>query len=303
MSIDEQIPPTPMETGTSRPEVRHRYRKAWKRNSLGFIGITMVSIILLAAILGPPLLDIDPNAQDLSARLLPLMSQGPEEFHFLGTDNLGRDVLSRALTGARGSLGVAFLALILGGTIGVLMGMASGFYGKWVDQAVMRLTDAQLALPNLISAMFVSAVLGTGYWKTALTLALATWPIYARVMRAEILKIKEEDYMASAIGLGSTNRWLLGRHVLPNLVSSLLVIATLELGGMILTESSLSFLGFGIQPPDPSLGGMIGEGQVYVFSDARLSVVPGVFILVTALGLNLVGDWLRDVLDPHTKTD
>ena len=300
MSTTQESPSKQLTDDFGVRQVRHRYRKAWKRNALGFAGIAMVALAVVAALVGPIWLGIDPNAQDLGARLLPVMSHdSDQQLHILGTDNVGRDVMARVLTGARGSLSVAFLALVLGGGIGLLLGLVSGFFGGWLDTVVMRLTDAQLAVPNLVAAMFVAAVLGTGYWKTALTLAITVWPIYARVVRGEVLKIREEDYIPSAIGLGSSNSWLLGRHVFPNLVSSLLVIATLELGGMILTESSLSFLGFGIQPPNPSLGGMIAEGQAYVFTDARLSAIPGVFILVLALGLNLVGDWLRDVFDPH----
>lgn len=281
------------------PEVRRRYRKVWKRHKLGFLGLFLLSLVVLATTFGPMLVDIDPNQQALRERLLPPLTEGPDHFHLLGTDALGRDVFARALTGARASLGVVLAALALGSTIGVSLGTIAGFYGGWRDNVVMRLVDAQLALPTLISAMFVAAVLGTGYWKTALTLGVTTWPIYARLMRAEVLKIRGEDFIEAGIALGSTDPRLVRAHVAPNLISALVVVASLELGRTVLVESSLSFLGFGMQPPDASWGSMIREGQVYIFDAPWLSAVPGIFIMLTVLGLNLVGDWLRDVLDPH----
>lgn len=279
--------------------VRGRFRKAWKRHKLGAFGMALVAAVALCAALGPILVEIDPNQQLLTERLLPPMTQGQDAFHWLGTDNLGRDVLARVLTGARASLGVVLAALALGATIGVTLGAVAGYYGGWRDNAVMRLVDAQLALPTLISAMFVAAILGTGYWNTALTLGVTTWPIYARLMRAETLKIREEDYIEAGVALGASDRRLMLRHVAPNLISSLVVVASLELGRTVLVESSLSFLGFGMQPPDASWGSMIRAGQAYIFAAPWLATVPGVFIMVTVLGLNLVGDWLRDVLDPH----
>ena len=281
------------------PKSRRTFRRLWRLHKLGFLGLFLVGITVVATVFGPIIVDIDPNQMSLPERLLPPMTQGPEHFHVLGTDALGRDVLARALNGARASMGVVLAALALGASIGVSLGAIAGFYGGWRDNVVMRLVDSQLALPTLISAMFVAAVLGTGYWNTALTLGVTTWPIYARLIRAEVLKIRREDFIEAAIGIGATDRRLLFGHVAPNLVSSFVVVASLELGRTVLVESSLSFLGFGMQPPDASWGSMIRQGQIYIFDAPWLSVVPGVFIMLTVLGLNLVGDWLRDVLDPH----
>jgi peptide/nickel transport system permease protein len=276
---------------------RRSFSRVWSRHKLGIIGLVMVGIIVLSALLGPVLLPIDPNAEDLTNRLMPLFTQTNHVLHVFGTDALGRDVFARVLAGSRASLGVVLSGLVLGLVIGVTLGLIAGFYGRWVDNVVMRFVDTQLAIPVLISAMFVAATLGTGYWNTAVTLGVATWPLYARLIRAEVLKLREEDYTAAAIALGARDGRVLLRHILPNLVGTLFVVASLELGTLVLTESSLSYLGFGLQPPNATWGSMIGDGQGYIFVDPLLSIVPGVFIMVTVLGLNFVGDWLRDVFD------
>jgi peptide/nickel transport system permease protein len=275
---------------------RRSFRRTWRRHKLGIIGLTMVAFIAITAVFGPIVLGIDPNHQSLTTRLLPLLSQGPDVFHLFGTDALGRDVLARVLAGSRASLGVVIAGLVLGAVIGILLGLLAGFYGKWVDNVVMRLVDAQLALPTLISAMFVAAVLGGGYWNTAITLGVTSWPLYARLIRAEVLRVREEDFTSAAVALGARDSRLLLRHIVPNLVGTISVVASLELGSLILTESSLSYLGFGLQPPDASWGSMISDGQAYVFTNPSLAIIPGLFIMISVLGLNFVGDWLRDVL-------
>jgi peptide/nickel transport system permease protein len=285
------------------PDVTHPpsqpFRRAWRRHKLGVMGGSFVGLIVLAAIFGPILLNIDPNEQSLGSRLLPPFTQGDDLYHVFGTDNLGRDMLARVLIGARASVGVVLAALLLGATLGMLLGILAGFYGGWVDTFIMRLVDAQLSVPTLISAMFVAALLGTGFWNTAITLGVASWPLYARLMRAEALKIRQTDYIEAGVAQGSTDRRLLGSHVLPNLISAMCVVASLELGVMVLIESSLSFIGLGMQPPDASWGSMIRAGQSYIFTAWWLSAVPGFFIMLTVLGLNLMGDWLRDIFDPH----
>ena len=280
---------------------RRRRRLQWiKRHQLGLIGIFLVGLMVLAAALGPILLDVDPNAQDLRARLLtPFSTSESGTFYLLGTDANGRDVFARVLAGGRVSLGVAGLGLLLGCSIGLIMGVASGFYGGLTDNAIMRFVDAQLALPVLISAMFIATILGTGFWNTGLTLGFAGWPIYARLIRADVLKIREEEYLEAGISMGGNDGWLLGRHVLPNLISAVAVVASLEMGRLILIESGLSYLGMGMQPPDASWGSMIRSAQSYIFIAPHLSIVPGVAIVATVLGLNLLGDWVRDILDPR----
>ncbi len=285
--------PTPTYTPTSRT------RRWVRRHSLGAIGIVLIVIIAACAIVGPLLRAIDPNEIDLLNRLAPPGSDIDGQTAWLGTDSLGRDVLARAFVGGRVSLIVVVFAVLLSTVLGTVLGLVSGFWGGWVDTAIMRLVDAQLALPVLILAMLVGAVLGNGLMNTAMTLAVASWPVYARLIRGEVLKIREEEYMESAIAMGSRDLRIIYRHVLPNVTSSLLVISSLQLGQMVLWESSLSYIGFGLQPPDASWGSMIRQGQDHIQSAWWLSAVPGIFISLTVLGLNLVGDWLRDVFDPH----
>lgn len=270
-----------------------------KKNHLGIAGLSMVTIVVLAVLIGPLFLDVDPNEINLTGKLAPIGTEVDGRTAWLGTDALGRDQLMRVLVGGRASLAVVLLGALIAAGLGTVLGILSGFYGRWTDTFIMRLVDAQLALPNLVLALFVAATLGAGLYNTALTLGIAGWPIYARVIRAEVLKIREEDYIRATVALGGRDRRLMFVHILPNALSPLLVVVSLEFGHLLLVESSLSFLGFGMQPPDASWGAMIRQGQSYLQVAWWLSAVPGMFIMVTVLGLNLFGDWLRDMLDPH----
>lgn len=297
---------------TATPELHARRPWLWRRRRpsrstsaarqrwLGISGAIIVVLIVILAAVGPALIGINPNQQSLSDRLLAPNSTGSAgTLHLLGTDALGRDVLARLAAGARASMGVVVVALLLGAGIGVVLGVLAGFYGKWVDAVIMRAVDVQLSIPTLLAAMFVAALLGGGFWNTALTLGLTSWPIYARLVRADVLVLRHSDFIKAGVVLGATDRWLMLKHVLPNLLGSLCVVASLELGSMVLTESSLSFIGLGMQPPNASWGSMINEGQAYIHDAWWLSVVPGVLIMFTVLAFNLLGDWLRDVLDPR----
>lgn len=281
--------------------VRPRRKRGWRKHQLGVLGLILVGLVVLGSLIGPLLLNIDPNKTDLLGRLTAPGGEVDGRTVWLGTDALGRDQLARVLIGGRASLSVVALGLLIGGGVGTVLGMIAGFRGGWVDTLIMRLVDSFLALPTLVLAMLVAATLGGGFFNTAITLGIAGWAVYARLIRAEVLKIREEEYMGAAIALGGSDKRILMRHIAPNILSSLLVVASLELGGMILTESSLSYLGFGMQPPDASWGSMIRQGQAYVQSAWWLATVPGVFIAVMVLGLNLVGDWLRDILDPRSN--
>ncbi|HVR33085.1 MAG TPA: ABC transporter permease [Acidimicrobiia bacterium] len=281
--------------------VPRRPRRGWRKHRLGILGLVLVGTVVLSSLIGPFFIDLDANQSDLANRLLPPGSEVNGRTALFGTDALGRDQLARVLIGGRASLSVVLLALVLGGGLGTMLGMISGFRGGWVDTTVMRLVDSFLALPTIVLAMLVAATLGGGFVNTAITLGIAGWAVYARLIRAEVLKIREEDYIGAAVALGGSDNRILMRHIGPNILSSLLVVASLELGRMVLTESSLSYLGFGMQPPDASWGSMIRQGQAYVQSAWWLSTVPGVFIAVMVLGLNLVGDWLRDILDPRNN--
>lgn len=281
------------------PRASRRYARLLRKHQLGWLGMALVGTILLTSLFGPIFVGHDPNASNLVAQLAPIGAEVEGTTHWLGTDQLGRDIFARVLEGGRASMSVVLLALLLGAGLGTVLGMISGFRGGRVDNVIMRVVDAFLSLPTLVLAMFVAATLGTGFTNTAITLGIATWPTYARLIRAEVLMIRQEEYIQAAVAVGSGERRILLRHVTPNVLSALLVVASLELGSMVLIESSLSYLGFGMQPPDASWGSMIRQGQAYVQSAWWLSAVPGAFIALTVLGLNLVGDWLRDLFDPH----
>jgi len=298
-------PTTPGESVIAAPidevdEARLRRRHTIRRHRLGIFGATLVGVVVFAALLGPLLYGVDPNAQNLSERLmLPFSYSDSGAFHLLGTDELGRDVLARLFAGGRSSLSVVLAGVLLGCIIGMTLGVLAGFYGGISDLFIMRMVDAQLAVPLIVSALVVATALGTGFMNTALALGIASWALYARLIRAETLKLREESYFDAGVALGATNLRLMVRHLLPNLLGTMLIVASLEMGGLVITESSLSYLGMGMQPPDASWGQMIRSAQTVIYTNSWLAVIPGVAIMITVLGLNLVGDWLRDLLDPH----
>jgi len=260
-------------------------------------------LIVLAALLAPAVSPYDPIQQSLRERL-----RGPTWFpeegrkrHLLGTDHLGRDILSRIVYGSRVSLIVGFAAVLIGGTIGGTLGLLSGFAGGAVDEAIMLVVDAQLAFPFILLAIGIIAVLGPSFPNLILVVGLSGWVTYARIVRAQVLSIKEREYITAIRGLGGSVRRIILSHILPNTLAPFLVVATLELARTILLESTLSFLGLGIQPPTPSWGGMLNEGRGYLDTAWWISAFPGLALMVTALLVSRVGDWLRDVLDPTLR--
>jgi peptide/nickel transport system permease protein len=291
--LDEEQP-HPGDAKGRRNRRKSRARRRQSSKMLGVVGIVLIGIPMFASLIGPFLVGHDPNSVHVNARLQP-----PGAAHWLGTDSLGRDVLARALYGGRVTLAVVVLGLVLGLLIGASLGIVAGFFGGKVDGVISRFVDAQLALPPLIMALVLSAVLGAGFFTLAITLGISMWAVYARIIRADVIRIRNEEYITAAIALGGSRARLLVRHVLPNVVSTLLVVASLELGHLILVESSLSYLGFGIEAPNSSWGSMIKQGQPFIETAWWLCVTPGVLISMTILGLNFVGDWLRDVFDPY----
>lgn len=268
------------------------------RRIAGVVGFCLVAMVALFAIFGPVLVPRNPNVTNLPLRLQPPFSRVDGELFVLGTDALGRDLLARLAVGARASLSVVVSALLLGGGIGCTLGLVAGYYGGWVDNLIMRATDAQLAIPTAMFAMLLGAVLGGGFTNTVVAVGISAWPVYARVLRGEVIRIKEQEFVLVASTLGVSTTRQIVRHIGPNLVGALAVVATLELGSMILVESTLSFVGLGIQPPNASLGSMIRGGQEFIYTAWWLATLPGATILITVLGMNLAGDWLRDLLDP-----
>ena len=264
------------------------------------VGAGIVSLAIACAVVAPWLSPHDPYLQAVSARLIPpVWDPGGTWTYPLGTDPLGRDLLSRIIYGARVSISAGALTVVVAMTLGVLMGLVAGYYGGAVDTIISNLVNVMLAFPFLLLALAAIAVVGPSFGNMIVVLGATGWPIYTLVVRAETLKYREREFVqaARALGLGS---WRIIRgHVLPNLLNTIIVMASLEVARMIILESFLSFLGLGIQPPTPSWGAMLGEGRVYMLTHWWLAAFPGAAIFVTTLGINLFGDGLRDVLDPY----
>lgn len=244
----------------------------------------------------------DPSAQDLSLTLHPpSLTPVRGQLHPLGMDKLGRDILSRVVVGLRISLLVGLAVVPLSAAVGLVAGLVTGFRRGWLDLILMRVVDTQLAIPTLLLMIAVVAVLGTGLAQIILVLAIAGWPTYARVIRAEVLALAEREFVMAARAAGAPERLILLRHVLPNVLPTTLVLATLQLPVVIIWEAALSFLGLGIQPPTPSLGQMLGESQEVVWQAWWMPTIPGLAITLVVLAFNLIGDRLRDVLDPRLR--
>ena len=254
-------------------------------------GAVVVVVVLLAAIVGPWLAPFDPSAQELALRL-----EGPSRLHWFGLDELGRDILSRVLSGARVSLLVGLVVVSVSASIGAVLGSLGGYYGGIVDEAVGRLIDILLAFPGLLLAIALVAVLGPSLTNVVLALSSIGWVGYARVVRAQVLQAREFEYVAAARAIGAATPRILVRHILPAALPALTVQVTLGIGGAILSEAALSFLGLGVQPPTPSWGAMLNYGRAHILDAPHLTVFPGLAIAVVVLGLNLVGDRLRDKL-------
>jgi len=257
---------------------------------------------LLTAIGAPFVTSHDPIRQDLASTLLPpAWEEGGESDHLLGTDSLGRDVLSRLVYGSRVSLSVGFFSVFIGLAFGTWLGLLAGFFGGWLETLIMRIADMQLAMPFMLMAIAAIGAFGPSMLSVVIVLALAVWPGYARMVRGEVLSVKQSEFIEAARVAGCRPVLLILRHILPNVLNTIVVMATLNFGMMIIFEGGLSFLGIGVQPPTPSWGGMLADGRAYVTVAWHLAVFPGLAIMLVVLGTNVFGDWLRDVLDPKRK--
>ena len=257
----------------------------------------------IAAAFGPALAPFDPNRQNLVLRLADPMSSGPDGSVFwLGSDVLGRDVLTRLLYGARVSLLVGIAAIGVGGTIGIVAGLLSGYFGGWVDDLIMRLGDIQLAFPFILLAIMFLVVLGSGIWNLILVLGVGQWVTYARIVRADTLSLREKEFVEAARALGDSTASIIFRTILPNILAPLTVIASFNVASVILSEAALSFLGLGVPPSVPTWGSMLAESRDTLLANKWwLAVFPGVAIVLTVLSFNILGDWLRDFLDPRLR--
>jgi peptide/nickel transport system permease protein len=271
------------------------------RSGLATAGLVIVVVVMMAALFGPWITPFDPDIQDITQRLLPPLSRTDEGLHVLGTDALGRDMLSRLILGSRVSLLVGVAAVLISGVIGVLFGLLAGYDDRRIGRVLMGITDIQLAIPFLVLALAVVAVLGPSLFNLIMVLGVTSWVQYARIVRAEVLVLKDREFVQAARALGASTLRILGRHLLPNVISSVVVISSLQVAKMILFESSLSFLGLGVPPSIPTWGGMISDGRDYVSYAWWVAAVPGLAIFITVVGINLVGDRLRDLLDPRLK--
>lgn len=262
----------------------------------GVAGLVIVAGVALIAIAAPLIAPDDPTRVDALRRLAP-----PSADTLLGTDNLGRDILSRLIWGARLSLGTAGLAAVLILTIGVGLGMIAGFYGGLLDDLLMRIVDVLLAFPALILALAIAGVLGPSIMSVMIGIVSVAWADYARVMRGQVLSARERQYVEAARAIGVGNTRILARHLLPNVLPPILVLASLEMGGLILAISGLSFLGLGAQPPTPEWGAMLNDGRSFIAAAPQLMIYPGLAISIVVVGFNLLGDGLRDAFDPHLR--
>ena len=287
---------------TDEPTSRHHARMAnlysgWlslRTNWMAMFGLGILMILVLAAVLAPALAPHDPFAQDLSNRLQPL---GAED-HPLGTDSLGRDILSRLIHGARITLYIVALVAMIAPVAGLLIGTAAGYVGGWTDMILMRVTDIFLAFPRLVLALAFVAALGAGIENAVLAISLTAWPPYARMARAETLTIRSSDHISAIRLQGAGALRIITGHIWPLCIPSLIVRVTLDMAGIILAAAGLGFLGLGAQPPSPEWGAMISEGRRYILDHWWVATMPGLAIFVVSLAFNLLGDGLRDILDP-----
>jgi peptide/nickel transport system permease protein len=265
--------------------------------------MSILGLLLFAAIFANVLAPHDPEVGSLGERFRPpFWQQGGSEKFILGSDHLGRDVLSRLIFGARVSLVVGFTAVLFAGVVGTVLGILSGYLGGWVDQVIMRVTDAWLAIPALTYAIFLAAVVGPSEMNIVIILGLVYWTRYARVIRGEVLSLKERDFVRLAIVAGCSKRTIMKRHILPNVLNSAIVLGTLMLGVVVVTEAALSFLGVGVPPPKPAWGLMLADGKKGLMAGYWwLTVLPGCCIMLMVLSANLLGDWLRVKLDPQLR--
>jgi peptide/nickel transport system permease protein len=272
------------------------------RDHMAMLGVACIACTILAAVLAPLLAPADPIHTSLLDRLTPPMwaARGTPRYP-LGTDTLGRDVLTRLLYGARVSLLIGLSAVVLAGVVGVGLGLVSGYYGGRVDDVLMRLGDIQLAFPVLVLAIAILAVLGANLANVIAVLGLSGWVTYARIVRSETLSLTQREFVEAARGIGAPDHLILWRHILPSVLPPVIVVATFSVARIIIAEASLSFLGLGVPPPTPSWGAMLDEGRNYITTGWWLAMFPGLAIFCLVLGINLVGDWLRDVLDPRME--
>ena len=272
--------------------------RRFKKQKVAVIALIFIITLVLMAVFAPFVAPYDPTIPDYNAVL-----QGPSAAHWAGTDTYGRDIFSRIIWGARISLSVGFLSVTLGALAGVSVGIISGYYGRWIDSAVMRLCDLLLAFPGILLAIAVIAILGPGITNVIYAVAIFSIPVFARLARGTTLQLKRTVYVDASRAIGVKDRVIMLRHILPGTLPNVIVYFSMRIGTSILTAASLSFIGLGAQPPSPEWGAMLADGRSYMGVADHLTLFPGIAIFVTVLGFNLFGDGLRDALDPKLRSD
>jgi peptide/nickel transport system permease protein len=295
-----------------RPSGWRRAARLLRKNYVGVVGLLVLLLVAFSALLAPVIAPYDPERQSLEGRLTcPAFTSCPRygtsetihgsSDHWLGTDALGRDILSRIIYGARVSIVVGLTAVLLGAVVGSSLGLISGFYGGVADSFIMRIGDIFLAFPYLLLAIAIVAVLGGGLLNVILVLAIAGWVPYARLIRGSVLSAREQEYVVAARAIGVRDSMLLAKHMLPNVLTPIIVYGTFAVAATIIAEAGLSYLGLGVGSKVPTWGNMLADGRAYVSTAWWLSTIPGLAIMITVLSINLIGDWLRDALDPQLR--
>jgi ABC-type dipeptide/oligopeptide/nickel transport system permease subunit len=289
-AVAHEAPPSPL----------RRFLSELRGSAKGLTGFAIVVLVVLVALFAPHLAPHDPTEQVIDNRFLPpAWAEGGRWTDVLGADNLGRDIFSRVLVGTQTSIVIGFAVVFMAMVVGSLLGAAAGYAGGFVDTLIMRIVDFQLSFPFILLAIVFMAIFGPGLWSTMIALTVAIWVNYARLVRGETLKLRELEYIQAAHTIGVSGTAIVLRHVLPNALPTIIVMATLDVAWVIIFEAALSFLGLGVQPPTPSWGVMISEGRNYLYESHWMTLGPGLAILFTSVGINLFGDFLRDTYDPR----
>lgn len=279
-----------------------RWARLLLKSKTGTLGFIITLIVIILGIFAPYIAPYDPaEINPLAMNKPPLWLEGGTSEHLLGTDNLGRDLLSRIIYGTQVSLVVGIFSVIVAGIIGMFFGLVSGYHGGFIDNAIMRVVDAFLSIPNILFMLVLIGVFGPGLITLICVIGATKWVIYARLVRSEVLSIKERDFVKASRTIGTGNFTIMYKHILPNVFSSFVVVSTMNVATAILLEASLSFLGLGIQPPMVSWGGVLESGRDYIATSWWIATFPGIAITITVLGIIFLGDWLRDVLDPRLQ--
>ncbi|MBD8037908.1 ABC transporter permease subunit [Solibacillus sp. A46] len=285
-----------MKKSNPRSEAFKTFMKRLLKNKAAVVGGIVILFIILVGILGPFLVKTDPNAQNILNKLQP-----PSKEHWFGTDNFGRDIFSRIVNGTKLTLTVGFLSVFIGGVIGVVLGIVSGYYGGAIDTITMRLMDILLAFPGILLALAIVSVLGGSLINVIIAVGIFSIPAFARIVRGSTLQVKNLEYIDAVRALGASDIRIIFRHILPNIMSPIIVQATMRIATAILTASGLAFLGLGAQPPAAEWGAMLSDGRTYMHNAGHMVLIPGMMIVVVVLAFNIFGDGLRDALDPKMK--